>query len=184
MVFYFCLLAPGSYCPFSATVPLSCPNGTFAPEKQMYMCSACPNDAFCNCPPGSFLSDNSCQTCPAGNYCVGANAASLPCPAGTVMLSSQSIFHLIVRCGQPRCDCSLFSFFLFIVAFSLVACVCVCVDLFCFVASFVDMHFDPSSPLVSSFRFLLPCQCDRSSCVRFVHVLPCRFSCPVVLPYW
>lgn len=105
-----CTACPqGSFCPFSEFGPVTCPTGTYTKEAGMSVCQACPHGYSCTngggmsiCAAGtySYLYENNCNACPAGNLCnngvksdcplnyyQGSPATTCtPCPAGSQCL--------------------------------------------------------------------------------------------------
>jgi TNFR/NGFR cysteine-rich region/Tyrosine-protein kinase ephrin type A/B receptor-like len=77
---------PGFYCPAGATVPMLCPNNTYAPNPRMSACLNCTG-----CSPGFFvkqacnpLADRQCELCQVGTYSLFVNQyICIQCVPGT-----------------------------------------------------------------------------------------------------
>ncbi|XP_071505048.1 uncharacterized protein [Diadema antillarum] len=71
----------GFYCPIGTTLPIPCPNGTYASTEGQAECTTCQAGYYC--PEGSTGYDT--NPCPAGHYCPPGTtfAEQYQCPSGT-----------------------------------------------------------------------------------------------------
>jgi hypothetical protein len=73
------ICTPGKYCPEGTTVEVNCPGGSYEPRQGTYSssCQTCPAGYFC-------VAGSAYPTeCPIANYCPEGSAAATLCPAGT-----------------------------------------------------------------------------------------------------